>query len=64
MCLLGVRHVDPWWFVRRDHQDTPLDGTLVVGRDANLDLLELTDVFGRGSSRTAWSTTILVDLLL
>jgi hypothetical protein len=62
-CLLGVRRTDLWWFVRRNHQDAPLGGALVVGRDADPDLLELADVWRRGSSRSAWSTTLLIDLL-
>jgi hypothetical protein len=62
-CLLGVRRADPWWFVHRNHHDLPPNGTLVVGRDTDPDRLELADVWRRGSSHAAWSTTLLVDLL-
>jgi hypothetical protein len=43
-CPLGVRRVDPWWFVRRNHQDSPLDGALVIGVGVDPNLLKLTDV--------------------
>jgi hypothetical protein len=36
---------------------------LVVAGDVDLDLLKLTDVWRRGSSRAARSGTLLVDLL-
>jgi 6-phosphogluconate dehydrogenase (decarboxylating) len=63
MCLLGVYRADPWWFVHQNHQDLPPDGTLVVGGDTDPDLLKIADVWRRGSSCTAWSTTLLIDLL-
>jgi hypothetical protein len=43
-CLLRVRHADLWWFVCRNHEDPPPDGTLVVGGDAAPDLLKLADI--------------------
>jgi hypothetical protein len=43
-CLLGVCRANPWWFICRNHQDVPPDGTLVVGRDTGPDRLELAHV--------------------
>jgi hypothetical protein len=43
-CLLGVRRADSWWFVCRNHQNPLPDGTLVIGADADSDLLKHTDV--------------------
>jgi hypothetical protein len=62
--LLRVLRADPWWFIRRNHQDPSLHGTLVIGGDADPDLLKLANIWRRGSSRAARSTMLLVDLLL
>jgi hypothetical protein len=48
-CLLGVRRTVTWWFVLRHHQDQMKDGSLVIGGDVDLDLLELATPWRRGS---------------
>jgi hypothetical protein len=51
--LLRIRHADPWWIGRCNHQDVPQGGSLVIGRDADPGLLELADIWRRGGPRGA-----------
>jgi hypothetical protein len=62
-CLLGIRHADSRWVIHRNHQDAPPGGSLVVGRDADLSILELGDVRTRGGLCGARSVAFLVDLV-
>jgi hypothetical protein len=62
--LLGIRHANPRWVVRRDHQDAAPGGSLVVGGDAALGPLKLAVVQRRGSLCGAQGVTLLIDLIL